>query len=294
MTMLRSLSPLVHLSRCASSSHSSAAIQMAYNRTGDVTENVPLVIGHGLFGQKQNWNAVSKALNKRLNTPIYLIDFRNHGESPWTDEHTYDLLADDLALFIENVVQKESGQSKVNILGHSMGGKAVSHFAVQPNKQHLLDKLIVEDIAPNRGSSSSLFIRYVEALQKLDLNKPRREILLDLEDVVPHLKTRQFLLTNLVLDSSGGSNRFKWKINLAGIGNSLQHLFEFKLEGGKFEGSSLFIYGTRSDFVNEEDKPLVKRFFPNATFKSVEAGHWLHAEAPEAFVDNVVEFLLHN
>lgn len=81
-----------------------------------------------MFGQKQNWNSVAKALNKRLDTAIYLIDFRNHGESKWTDEHTYDLLADDLALFIEGVVQKESGHSQVNLLGHSMGGKAVSCY----------------------------------------------------------------------------------------------------------------------------------------------------------------------
>jgi esterase len=67
-------------------------------------------------------------LNKRLNTAIYLIDFRNHGESKWTNEHTYDFLADDLALFIEDVVRKETGHSRVNLLGHSMGGKAVSPY----------------------------------------------------------------------------------------------------------------------------------------------------------------------
>jgi pimeloyl-ACP methyl ester carboxylesterase len=78
------------------------------------------VLGHGLFGQKQNWSSVSKALNKRLNAPIYSIDWRNHGESPWINEHTYALLSEDLAKFIQDVVHKETGHSRVNLLGHSM------------------------------------------------------------------------------------------------------------------------------------------------------------------------------
>lgn len=116
----------------------------------------------------------------------------------------------------------------------------MSHFAVQSSKQHLINKLIVEDVSPTRGSSPSLFLGYVEALQRLDLNKPRRDILPDLEEVVPDLKVRQFLLTNLVVDPSG-SNRFKWKINLVGVGKSLQHVIGFKLESGKFDGPTLFV-----------------------------------------------------
>lgn len=131
----------------------------------------------------------------------------------------------------------------------------------------------------------------MEALQQLDLNKPRRDILPDLEAVVPDLKVRQFLLTNLVMDSSG-SNRFKWKINLAGVGNSLQHVIGFQLESGQFTGPTLFLYGTKSDFVKEQDKEDIRKFFPNVTFQSLDTGHWLHAEDPVAFSNSVVDFLL--
>lgn len=191
------------------------------------------------------------------------------------------------------MVQKETGQSKTNIIGHSMGGKAVSYFAIQDSNQPFINKLIVEDVTPTRASDPALFLGYVEALQKLDLSKPRREILLDLEQVVPDLKVRQFLLTNLVMDSSG-PNRFKWKINLAGVGNSLQHVIGFKLDSGKFDGSTLFLYGENSDFVQENDKSAIKRFFPNVVFKSIASGHWLHAEQPTLFIESVVEFLSSN
>jgi pimeloyl-ACP methyl ester carboxylesterase len=155
----------------------------------------------------------------------------------------------------------------------------------------MINKLIVEDVNPTKGSSLSLFHGYIQALQGLDLNKPRREILPDLEAVVTDLKVRQFLLTNLIADPSG-PNRFKWKINLAGIENSLQHILGFKIESGNFDGPSLFIYGTKSDFVVEKDKPSIMQFFPNVTFQSLDTGHWLHAEDPLGFSNAVVEFLL--
>lgn len=217
-------------------------------------------------------------------------------------------MSEDMEAFIKNVVFEETDTSKVNIIGHSMGGKAselslflsmiligplvpVSHFAVQESKQTLINKVIVEDVAPTRGSSPSLFHGYVEALQKLDLNKPRREILIDLEQVVPSLKVRQFLLTNLVVDPSD-SGRFKWKINLAGIGKSMSHILVFKLdEGQKFDGPALFVYGEHSNFLVESDKPDIERCFPKVVFRKLPTGHWIHAEAPELFVDTIVEFL---
>jgi pimeloyl-ACP methyl ester carboxylesterase len=115
----------------------------------------------------------------------------------------------------------------------------------------------------------------------------------DLEEVVPDLKVRQFLLTNLTLDLSG-PNRFKWKINLNGVGKSVQHMIGHKIEKGKFSGPTLFIYGTKGDFVQDSDKPAIRDFFPNVIFKAVDTGHWIHAENPALFIDNVVEFLLDN
>lgn len=39
----------------------------------------PVVIVHGLFGQKRNWQSIAKALLRELNTDIYAVDLRNHG-----------------------------------------------------------------------------------------------------------------------------------------------------------------------------------------------------------------------
>ncbi|KAI6207992.1 AB hydrolase-1 domain-containing protein [Aphelenchoides besseyi] len=275
-------------------SSSLTAVSLAYKRTGEPNDKVPLLIGHGLFGQKQNWTSVSKALNRRLRAPIYTFDWRNHGESPWTDEHTYELMAADLANFIRETVRAETGHEKIDLLGHSMGGKAAAYFALQPTTQRFLNKLIIEDVAPHRGSSRKLFLGYVEALQQLDLTKPRREILTDLEAVVPDLSVRQFLLTNLIADSAN-RNHFKWKINLKGVGRSLDHVLNFRVESGSFSGPCLYVYGQKSDFVRNSDLTEIRNFFPNAQIEGIaNAGHWLHAEQPSEFVDICVKFLSEN
>jgi pimeloyl-ACP methyl ester carboxylesterase len=116
--------------------------------------------------------------------------------------------------------------------------------------------------------------------------------LADLEVVVPNIKERQFLLTNLIRDPVEPT-RFKWKINLEGIGRYLKYIIKFYIENGHYSGPTLFIYGEKSDFVREHDFVGIKRVFPNVRFQKVpEAGHWLHADAPEFFADRVVEFLL--
>ena len=99
-----------------------------------------MIILHGLFGALDNWLFLAKAFANN-GKKVYLIDQRNHGKSPHSQQHTYTLMADDLNEFIE-----EHQIEKPIILGHSMGGKTAMKFA----QQHpgMVDKLVIVDIAP--------------------------------------------------------------------------------------------------------------------------------------------------
>ncbi len=48
---------------------------------------------HGLLGSKRNWFGIGKSLSD-LGFHVWLIDLRNHGESEWSDKHTYFDLAE--------------------------------------------------------------------------------------------------------------------------------------------------------------------------------------------------------
>ena len=55
---------------------------------------------------------------------------------------------------------------------------------------------------------------------------------------------------------------------------------------------ALFIRGGRSNYVNPEDEPLIRALFPQVEFQTIaEAGHWLHADAPEEFLRRLLAFL---
>ena len=99
----------------------------------------PLVILHGLFGSADNWQSQAKIFASYFQ--VYLIDLRNHGHSPWSEEHNYALLAQDVQTLLE-----EQKVENAILLGHSMGGKTAMLFAVE--YPELVDKLIVADIGP--------------------------------------------------------------------------------------------------------------------------------------------------
>ncbi|TNF24647.1 MAG: alpha/beta fold hydrolase, partial [Bacteroidetes bacterium] len=100
-------------------------------------EGKPLVILHGLFGSLDNWFSLAKAFADKHH--VYLIDQRNHGQSPHTDSHTYEEMAEDLFRFFS-----EHHLKNAVLIGHSMGGKTAMTFAAEHG--HLLEKMVVVDM----------------------------------------------------------------------------------------------------------------------------------------------------
>jgi pimeloyl-ACP methyl ester carboxylesterase len=60
---------------------------------------------------------------------------------------------------------------------------------------------------------------------------------------------------------------------------------------GRFDGDTLFLAGERSDYVSEGAQPAIDEHFPNARIERVPAGHWIHAEAPQATLAALRGFL---
>jgi pimeloyl-ACP methyl ester carboxylesterase len=184
------------------------------------------------------------------------------------------------------------GYDTVHLLGHSMGGKIASVFAVDPTLQRKLASLIIEDVSPVHVSKNSSFRKYVQAKKNVDLSKSRKEIGDQLAHAVPDKPTRDFLLTNLVYDESKPGH-MSWKINLDTLDKELDHILEFGLTKGSFSGRTLFISGQNSNYITEKDHPEILKFFPTAKFQIIpKAGHWVHAEQPALFIDAIVKFLL--
>ncbi|MEM1344168.1 MAG: alpha/beta fold hydrolase [Pseudomonadota bacterium] len=239
----------------------------------------PLLIAHGLFGQARNFATLAKrfAVGRR----VVAVDMRNHGDSPWDSDVSYYAQASDLARTIE----AQCG-GRAAVLGHSMGGKAAMELAtVYPER---VADLIVADIAPVEYTHTHA--GYIAAMQGLDLGALTRRSEADalLAEAIPDKPVRQFLLQNLAFE--GGVAR--WRLNLAALGAGMATLIGFPAFETRYQGRALFLYGSASDYVAPWTHSAIHTRFPEARIEAIEgAGHWLHAERPEAFAKAVLDWL---
>ncbi|MEM1325580.1 MAG: alpha/beta fold hydrolase [Bacteroidota bacterium] len=241
----------------------------------------PLLVLHGLFGTLDNWQTLGKKLAD--NYAVYLIDQRNHGRSPHIEGLDYKLMAADLSQFME-----EHYLAKAHVLGHSMGGKTAMQFAFDHGDK--VDKLIVVDIAPKAykgGHEAILHAMRTLPIQTIETRKQADEHLH--QAGIAQLGIRQFLLKNLTRDPKGG---YRWKMNFSEIDNNYPNILANIEMTAPHQGETLFIRGDRSDYILPTDGDLIRSYFPKAHLVSIEkAGHWVHAEEPQALLEVMMEFL---
>lgn len=252
-------------------------MQLNYQRYG---QGAPLIILHGLFGSLTNWTTLSKRFGEHYT--VFAVDQRNHGASPHSDQSSYPLMAEDLRAFMQ-----EQNLTSAHLLGHSMGGKTAMQFAL--SHPQLVEKLIVVDIAPKAypAHHDTIF----DALCELNLSEytSRAELDRALAGKIDYAPTRQFLLTNVTRDDAG---RFAWKINLDGIYQTYDAIIGGIESANHFDKPTLFVRGETSDYIQDQDRPEIEALFPQARIVTIKgAGHWVHAEAPDAFFSTILAFL---
>lgn len=240
----------------------------------------PLIVMHGVFGSSDNWQTLGKVFSEKYK--VYLVDMRNHGKSPHSDDFDYSLMVQDIV-----EMMGDEGLKKAHILGHSMGGKVAMHLAtIHPDK---IDRLIVVDIAPKYYPPHHQQI--FEGFHSVDLKnlQNRKEADDQMAQVISNMGVRQFILKNLIRDNDGS---FGWKLNLIAIENAIEKVGEGLETSVSFSGPSLFIAGGKSDYIQTSDHELIKNYFKSAEVSIVDgAGHWVHAEKPQELSELVLEFL---
>ena len=241
----------------------------------------PLLIAHGLYGSARNFNSLGKRLAEGRR--VVMVDMRNHGDSPWAEDMDYPAMGADLGMTVEALCG-----GRAVVLGHSMGGKAAMALAL--SQPELLAGLIVADMAP--VDYDHAHAGYIDAMLGVDLSRVTRRSDAEpmLADALESPMLRSFLLQNLVVE--GGAAR--WRLNLAVLREALPDLMAWPADWPEpaYEGPSLFLHGGASDYLLPEMQPRIRALFPDAEFTALAgAGHWLHAEQPEAFLAAVSGFL---
>lgn len=251
-------------------------------RLGD--HGPPVVFCHGLFGQGKNWTRIGQDL--AADHRVLLVDLPHHGRSPWTDR--FDLLE-----VADQVARLLSAEEPVALVGHSLGGKAAMVLALR--HPELVERLCVVDVAPVAYQHVGEFAGYIAAMQAINLTAltRRRDAHEALADAVPNTTVRTFLLQNLRHEGQ----TWRWQVNLDVLGRDLAEIGGWpqeRLEGlAPYTGPVLWMAGERSDYVREEYAAAMDRWFPtNRRVRIKDAGHWVHSEQPEVFLDVLRHFLV--
>lgn len=240
----------------------------------------PLLILHGYFGMSDNWKALGNKFAE--NFEVHLIDQRNHGRSFHTDDFDYELLIEDLQGYILFY-----NLENVNILGHSMGGKVAMLFSV--TFPTLVSKLIVADIAPKYYEPHHEHILAALNAVNFGIHNSRKKVEEVLQLYIQEPGIIQFMLKNVYWKTK---DKMDFRFNLHSLTVNNSEVGEALPSFTHFNGPTLFLRGEKSNYILPEDEALIKAHFLNANIKTIKnAGHWLHAENPIQFYDEVFSFL---
>lgn len=243
----------------------------------------PVVFCHGLFGQGKNWTAIAKALVPSHR--VTLVDLPDHGQSPWSERFDFIAAADQVARLL-------SADDPVTLVGHSMGGKVCMLVALL--HPEVVARLVVVDVAPVPYEHSDEFAGYIAAMRAIDLETLERRSDAEeaLQEAVPSAMVRGFLLQSLRREE----DTWSWRLNLELLGRDLDQIIDWPEERladlASYDGQVLWVGGERSPYIKADYEAAMDRWFPHTRRVTVKgAGHWVHSEKPEVFIEVLRRFL---
>ena len=244
-------------------------------------EGRPFLILHGFLGMSDNWKTLGKKFAD-AGYEVHLIDQRNHGRSPHSDDFNYLLLSRDIKEYIDR-----NSLNNCILLGHSMGGKTAMFAACLYS--HLVDKLIVVDIAPKYyAPHHQQILKGLKEIDQAELTS-RTEAEDLLSQYIKEEAVRLFLLKNLHWKTK---EKLGLRLNLSSLIGHIEQVGEELPSDKTYNKPTLFVKGERSDYIQEEDKDLITAQFPDSEIVTIpKAGHWVHAENKKAFYEAVMRFL---
>lgn len=250
------------------------------------------------MGYAANWRRVARHFEDRYRVLVY--DSRGHGRSAHADQtgisghsgaYTTEALAEDLKGILDDL-----GWQKVNLLGHSMGGRVVYTFAASHPER--VDKLIIVDIGPDMSpTSASTTLRILDAVPVPFVSKKQAKAWFesDFPRVFSDLSNAPALAAWLYANiSERPDGTAGWRFDELGIREAVASGRERERwdEIRSLKVPTLVIRGGLSKDLRRDVFERMLR--ENPKIEGVEipgTGHWVHSEAFEPFVAAIETFL---
>jgi pimeloyl-ACP methyl ester carboxylesterase len=260
----------------------------------------PLLLIHGGRDHCRNWDWVAREL--RRNFHVIAPDLRGHGDSAFSPSGDYSMNA-----FLYDIAQliHQQALAPLRIVAHSMGGSIALRYAgVFP--ENVTKLVAIEGLGRSpkmeaertQRTPEQRLTRWIEAERNLAGRLPRRyasidEALARMQGENRHLTPAQarYLTVHGVSQNEDGT--YSWKFDNYVRSEAPTDLTSADLHHlwARITCPTLLIYGKESWASNPVDDGRIEHF-QNARVETFEgAGHWVHHDQLEAFVDMVRGFL---
>jgi len=259
-------------------------------------EPINLIVLHGLLGSATNFRGIVNNPKISNFANSYLLDLRNHGSS----EHRDTMSLEEMALDVHSFIEENNIKSNVVIMGHSLGARVAMAYCL--HYAQTLSGAIIVDMIPHdytndsRYSSTITTKAMLEKLVQVDMNAGYKSVTEQIRAAAGHKMIADFVMTNLKKNEETGN--YQWKSNLPVLLKNYGTVlgsFESPSQE-KFTGPLKIIFGDQSEYYSKDLLPKFKNIFPDfEEQKNVtvikNAGHWVHFAQPDAFIQEVSQFL---
>jgi len=259
--------------------------------------NPALILVHGGLDHARNWDWVARGLTDHYH--VYALDLRGHGNSAWAPGAMYSIAEHvlDLSALLDII-----DDFPIRIIGHSMGGIIVLHYAgVYPDR--VRKAISIEGIGfPEKhrvhSEPSECLRTWIEAVRIIEKRKPKnypniQAAIARMKEANPRLSeevARHLTLHGTNWDADGS---LMWKFDnyaraLPPYGHRMQDTAEVF---SHISSPTLLFWGLESFFPVPDDDIRVNAIRNSRILKVPDAGHWVHHDQLDLFLRETKSFL---
>ncbi|MCH2457089.1 MAG: alpha/beta hydrolase [Henriciella sp.] len=260
----------------------------------------PLLLVHGGRDHCRSWDWTAEALRKDWH--VIAPDLRGHGDSAWSPEGNYNMQAYiyDLAQLIHQLKL-----APVTIVSHSLGGNiCLRYTGLYPENVRKI--VAIEGLGPSpsrleerrKTPWQDRFRKMIDDKRGLAGRQPKRYD--SLEQAYARMKEENSFLTaeqarhltiNGIARNEDGT--YSWKFdNYLRVWESVDITHEQVAElWSNISCPTLLLYGEKSWASNPAEDGRIQHFKHADVKMFPEAGHWLHHDQFDLFIETLQDFL---
>jgi len=260
----------------------------------------PLLLVHGGQDHCRNWDWVAERL--RQGWHVIAPDLRGHGDSQWSPDGNYSM-----AGYIYDLAQLVHQQqlAPVTIVAHSLGGNIALRYAgIYPESVKRL--VAIEGLGPSpkmlaerlKRTIAERMRRWIDEQRGLAGRLPRRyasieEAFKRMQEANKHLSPEQarHLTQHGVNQNEDGTYSWKFDNYVRAWPPYDMTVADVEELWGRIACPTLLVYGKESWASNPEEDGRARHFKTAKVVTFEKAGHWVHHDRLDAFIDTISDFL---